>query len=52
MADNALFDFNNLELDRSGERQTDEHADNQTIFSGNMNILSEGHGVQILNFQP
>ncbi len=52
MADNALFDFNNLKLDRSGERQAYEHADNQTIFSGNMNISSEENGVQILNFQP
>ncbi|WP_419535379.1 tRNA 2-thiocytidine(32) synthetase TtcA [Endozoicomonas sp.] len=52
MADTELFDFKNLELDRSGARKDYEHADNQTIFSGNMNISEEENGVQIINFQP
>lgn len=52
MADTKLFDFNNLTLDRSGERKAYEYADNQTIVSGNMNIVNEENGVQIINFQP
>ena len=52
MADTNLFDFNNLTLDRSGERKAYEYADNQTIVSGNMNIVNEENGVQIINFQP
>nr|MDT0251315.1 tRNA 2-thiocytidine(32) synthetase TtcA [Endozoicomonas sp.] len=56
MADTELFDFKNLEIDRSGERKDYEHADNQTIFSGNVNLEVRGverdNGVQMINFEP
>lgn len=52
MADIELFDFKNLELDRSGDRKDYEHADNQTIFSGNINILEKDNCVQVINFEP
>lgn len=52
MADTELFDFKNLELDRNGERKDYEHADNQTIFPGNVSILESDNGVQIINFEP
>ena len=51
MADTSLFNFKDLELDRSGERKEYEHGDNQTIFSGNIpETESAGDGlVQIIN---
>ena len=52
MADTQLFNFTSLQLDRSGERREYEHADNQTIFSGNMTMLERENGVQIINFEP
>ncbi|USE34949.1 tRNA 2-thiocytidine(32) synthetase TtcA [Endozoicomonas sp. SCSIO W0465] len=52
MADTELFDFKHLELDRNGKRKDYEHADNQTVFSGNINILEKGNGVQVINFEP
>ncbi|WP_422450856.1 MULTISPECIES: tRNA 2-thiocytidine(32) synthetase TtcA [unclassified Endozoicomonas] len=36
MADTELFNFKDLKMDRSGERKSYEHEDNQTIFSGNI----------------
>ncbi|WBA80296.1 tRNA 2-thiocytidine(32) synthetase TtcA [Endozoicomonas sp. GU-1] len=36
MADTGLFNFKDLAMDRSGERKSYEHEDNQTIFSGNI----------------
>ncbi|MGI2027515.1 tRNA 2-thiocytidine(32) synthetase TtcA [Endozoicomonas acroporae] len=36
MADTELFNFKDLAMDRSGERKSYEHEDNQTIFSGNI----------------
>ena len=52
MADTELFNFTTLQLDRGGERREYEHADNQTIFSGNMTVLERENGVQIINFEP
>ena len=52
MADTELFNFTTLQLDRGGERREYEHADNQSIFSGNMTMLERENGVQIINFEP
>ena len=54
MADTELFNFKDLELDRTGERKSYEHGDNQTIFSGNMPepTPAEDGLVQIINFDP
>ena len=51
MADTNLFNFKDLELDRSGERKQYEHEDNQTIFSGNIPDAesTEDKLVQIIN---
>lgn len=63
MADGELFDFKNLQLDRSGERKEYEHADAQTVFSGNMGFFGDELSaqaasqkqetiVQVVNFTP
>lgn len=52
MADNNLFDFKGLALDRSGERKEYEHADNQTVTSGNFQITGQESGVQVIQFEP
>lgn len=51
MADTNLFNFKDLELDRSGERKEYEHEDNQTIFSGNVPEAesTDDELVQIIN---
>ncbi len=52
LADTQLFNFKTLQLDRSGVRKEYEHADNQTIFSGNMTMMEQVNGVQMINFEP
>ena len=55
MGDTELFDFKNLEIDRSGERKPYEHEDNQSIFSGNIPEAvqsRDNEAVQIINFDP
>lgn len=52
MADTELFNFKTLQLDRSGERKEYEHADSQTIFSGNMAVTERENGVQVIHFEP
>ncbi|WP_257293850.1 tRNA 2-thiocytidine(32) synthetase TtcA [Endozoicomonas sp. YOMI1] len=51
MADTELFNFKNLKIDRSGERKSHEHEDNQTIFSGNIPdpIDTDNEMVKIIN---
>ena len=52
MADTSLFDFENLTVDRTGERKPYEHEANQTIFSGNIESRSDDGIVQVINFEP
>lgn len=52
MADTELFDFQNLTIDRTGERAPYKHEANQTVFSGNVEPLSDDGVVQVINFEP